>query len=249
MAKDLERGPRAGRVASRLLAIIFDGDDTLWLTEHLYDDARQKARAVVEAAGLGGHEWEMLERRLDVANVDRLGHTMDRFPTSCVDAYRIVSAAAGRATDDYVEAAVRSAASSAFDKPAPLVPFAEETLATLKSRGFRLALLTKGAPELQQRRIQESGLASSFDVISIVQQKTAESITSILARLGVTADAAISVGNSLRSDVAPSLAAGVQPIWIDAHVWEYERDHSTTLDKRVIALDSLRQVLEVALRC
>ncbi|MEY2474030.1 MAG: hypothetical protein QOK28_3359 [Actinomycetota bacterium] len=31
--------------------VIFDGDDTLWLTEHLYDEARGQARDLVERAG------------------------------------------------------------------------------------------------------------------------------------------------------------------------------------------------------
>jgi putative hydrolase of the HAD superfamily len=51
-------------------AIVFDGDDTLWHTEWLYDDARQQAREVVEAAGLDGARWEELERRTDVKNVE-----------------------------------------------------------------------------------------------------------------------------------------------------------------------------------
>ena len=35
-------------------AIVFDGDDTLWETEALYDDARRRAREIVAATGLDG---------------------------------------------------------------------------------------------------------------------------------------------------------------------------------------------------
>ena len=50
-------------------AVVFDGDDTLWSTEPLYDRARQDARAEVVHSGLDGEEWERVERRIDVENV------------------------------------------------------------------------------------------------------------------------------------------------------------------------------------
>jgi len=84
--------------------------------------------------------------------------------------------------------------------------------------------------------------------VEIVEEKTAETVRSVLERLGVEPESAFSVGNSIRSDVVPSLAAGVTPVWIDAHVWEYEREHDALDDGRVIALDELRGLLEVAAR-
>lgn len=47
--------------------LIFDGDDTLWSTEPLYDEARQAARRLVEANGLDGARWEAAERARNVA--------------------------------------------------------------------------------------------------------------------------------------------------------------------------------------
>ena len=64
-------------------AIIFDGDDTLWLTEYLYDDARREARTIVEGLGLNGARWEELAQRLDQQNVAVFGFSPQRFPTSC----------------------------------------------------------------------------------------------------------------------------------------------------------------------
>jgi len=235
------------KTRSGLRAIVFDGDDTLWRTEPLYDEARQRARKIVEAAGLDGSRWEELERRIDVENVQRLGHALDRFPTSCAEAYRVVCSEAGREIDPLAETDIKAAARTVFERPAALVPLAPETLATLKARGFLLALLTKGDPHLQRRRIAQSGLAPLFDLISIVNQKTPESITDVLDQLGVDAGSALSVGNSIPSDISPSLAAGVQPIWIDAHVWEYERGDYSTLGTRVIAIDDLSRLLEVAI--
>lgn len=227
-------------------AIVFDGDDTLWETEALYDDARQQAREIVEASGLDGARWEELERRMDVENVDRFGHSVSRFPTSCVEAYESLCSASGRDSDPAVRADIERAARTVFDRPAPLVPRARETLTALRARGFRLALLTKGDRELQRRRVEDSGLGPLFDIVEIVDVKTPETISSVLARLGVPASSALSVGNSVRSDVLPSLEAGVQPVWVDARVWEYERTHDPLPDHGIIEIENLDGLLEVA---
>jgi putative hydrolase of the HAD superfamily len=226
-------------------AIVFDGDDTLWQTEYLYDQARAKARAIVEDAGLDGTRWEDMERRIDVENVARLGHSVARFPTSCVEAYESLCVAAGRDIDPEVSAKIGAAARAVFNERAPVLPEVRGTLAALRRRGLRLALLTKGDPALQERRVEQSGLAQFFDLVQVVDQKTPESITAILDRLGVTADCAVTVGNSVRSDVLPSLAAGVQPIWIDAHVWEYEREHPVVDRREVIELDDVSGLLGI----
>jgi putative hydrolase of the HAD superfamily len=225
--------------------IVFDGDDTLWRTEELYDRARQEARGIVAQAGLDGKHWEAIERRLDIENVERFGHAADRFPTSCVEAYEIVRREEGRPADSAVAAAVAKAARRVFTDAAPLLPDARETLAELHARGLRLALLTKGDPTVQRRRVDQSGLVPYFDLVEIVDQKTPETIAGAVATLGVDPASALSVGNSIRSDVLPSLEAGIRPVWIDAHVWEYEREHDAIEDERVVQVDRLGRLLEL----
>lgn len=230
---------------ARSRGIVFDGDDTLWSTEELYDSARDEARRIVADTGLDGALWEETERRLDVENVAHLGYGVDRFPKSCVQAYEAICRAAGRSVDPAVSAEIEAAARAVFDRPAPLLPRARETLAELRSRGFRLALLTKGDSSLQRRRVEQSGLSPLFDVIEIVDEKTPQTIESVLDRLGVDPSSALSVGNSIRSDVIPSLTAGVRPVWIDAHVWEHEREHGALNDERVVQVEALDRLLEL----
>ena len=228
-------------------AIVFDGDDTLWHTEWLYDEARQRAREIVEAAGLDGAAWETRERLIDVENVARFGHGADRFPTSCAEAYEEACEAAGQAVEEEVRAAIGAAARVVFQRRAPLVAGAAETLAALRSRGVRLALLTKGDPSIQRARIEQSGVAKMFDLVEIVEDKGAGSILSVIERLGARPETSLTVGNSVRSDVLPSLAAGVTPVWIDAPVWEYERGQDTPPESGVIKREDLSDVLGIVL--
>jgi putative hydrolase of the HAD superfamily len=226
-------------------AIIFDGDDTLWETEALYDDARSGARAVVEQAGLDGEAWEDLERRIDVENVAELGHSSVRFPKSCVDAFDRLLEQVAQAPDVAVRHAVKFAAEEVFRRPAPLVESAHETLEILKAQDLGLALLTKGEVAVQQRRIKQSGLADFFNIVEIVPDKTPSVIAGLARSLGVPCEHVLSVGNSVRSDVLPSIAAGVAAVWIDAHVWEYERQHEELVAQGVIELSSLSDVLDL----
>src|ERR1700689_2606557 len=97
------------------LGIVFDGDDTLWSTEQLYDDARSRARDVVAASGLDGAKWEEFERRIDVQNVNQLGYSMERFPGSCIQAYEDLCHRSGYAADPDISVRVRQAARSVFE--------------------------------------------------------------------------------------------------------------------------------------
>jgi putative hydrolase of the HAD superfamily len=225
-----------------VLGLVFDGDDTLWKTEHLYDMARLRARRVVEGSGLSGARWEEIERRTDIENVGTLGFSTERFPASCVQAYEQLCDEIARQPDTRVAARINKAARTAFLSRAPLVARARKTLERLRASGHKLALLTKGDAELQNKRIHASGLGDLFEVIAVVPEKNADVIRRVVACLGVQPEQACMVGNSLRSDVLPALEAGLQAVWIDAHVWEYERSSDYAVPAQCAALPRLSDI-------
>jgi len=222
--------------------VVFDGDDTLWSTERLYDDARSEARQVVADSGVDGALWEECERRIDVENVVKLGYSTERFPTSCVEAYEELCREAACAADASTVDRIRKAARSVFYRDPPLVPGVRETLGFLRSRGARLALLTKGDRELQMRRMEHSGLLDFFDVVQIVPEKSPAVIRGIVAALGVDIGSAWMVGNSVRSDVLPAIDAGLRTVWVKAHVWEYESAFDELAIGRGITAERLADV-------
>ena len=224
------------------LGIIFDGDDTLWSSERLYDDARARARLIVSKFGLDGAQWEERERLLDVQNVAKFRYSMQRFPASCVQAYEDLCLSKGCPIDTAIADQIRRTAQSVFESDPPLVAGARETLALLRSRGALLALLTKGDYQLQLRRIERSGLREFFDVIRIVPEKSPEIIREIVAALGVDTRSAWMVGNSMRSDVVPAMSAGLRAVRIPAHVWEHERTHDHITPEGVIITSHLADV-------
>jgi putative hydrolase of the HAD superfamily len=226
------------------VAVVFDGDDTLWSTEPLYDRAREEARAEVVRSGLDGDKWESLERRFDVENVRQFGFSIERFPTSCVQAYEAVARESNTPVNPDVRERVRVAASAVFSQDPPLMAGARETLRRLRSKGAKLALLTKGDHELQTRRVERSGIADLFDVIRIVSEKPPEAFRDAVAALQVDPRDAWSVGNSVRSDILPAVESGLRAVWIDAHVWEHEKFEGMFSHDQVLAVTDLSGVAD-----
>ena len=224
-----------------VLGIVFDGDDT----ECLYDEARNMARHVVADAGLDGVAWEKLERSIDVRNVATMGFSTERFPTSCVQAYEELCRLQSFSPVPTVSTNIRRAARSVFELDAPLVSNVRNILRNLRAQGTRLALLTKGDPDLQSRRIETSGLRDLFEVVEIVPEKSPAVIRAVVERLGVGVENAWMVGNSVKSDLIPALEAGLQAVWINAHVWEYERVCDHPVDGRFTSLPDLAYITSV----
>lgn len=230
------------------VGVVFDGDDTLWETERLYDDARASARAIVDDSGLSGREWELLEREIDVLNVKIYGFSPERFPTSCVQAYQQLSERECHAIEPAISRRVYAAAREVFQRDAIAVTNARETLSHLHFRGFKTALLTKGDREVQENRIRSSGLCDLFDAVLIVSDKTPGTFVTILNDLGVESRNSWMVGNSMRSDILPALEAGLGAVWIRAHVWEFERTSDHVVDERVVLADEIADVPRIISR-
>jgi putative hydrolase of the HAD superfamily len=72
-------------------------------------------------------------------------------------------------------------------------------------------------------KIARSGLAPLFERIEIVSEKDQITYQRLLARHGIGPDEFLMVGNSLRSDVLPVIAAGAQAIPVPYEItWEHE---------------------------
>ena len=93
----------------------------------------------------------------------------------------------------------------------------------MRAHDHELWLITKGDLFDQESKIARSGLAPLFERIEIVSEKDQVTYERLLARYGVSPDEFLMVGNSLRSDVLPVLAAGGQAVHVPYEItWEHE---------------------------
>lgn len=186
-----------------LTTIGFDADDTLWHNERFFrlTQARFAALLADHAAP------DRLEARLLAAehrNIGTYGFGVKGFTLSMIETAIEVSAGQVPAS---VIGEILAAGREMLAHPIEILPQAREAVEALAGR-YRLVLVTKGDLLDQERKLAQSGLGDLFDAVEIVSDKTAETYRTVFARHGTGADQGLMVGNSLKSDVLPMLAAG-----------------------------------------
>jgi len=233
-------------LSAQLPTVIFDGDDTLWQTMPLYNSAKAEFRRLMSKQSFDPvyalNEFE----KIDIRNVDRLGFSQKRLPTSLVETYRLLCRETGRVPLKHVETRLCQIADSVFSKRATLIRGAADTLQALSD--FRLILLTKGERSIQQRRVEESGLKNFFTAVHIVPIKQEAEFEKLIIEERINKLMSWSVGDSLRSDVKPALAAGLSAIWIPTPTWSYESTATPFKHKRLYICRAITEVPSVIKR-
>jgi putative hydrolase of the HAD superfamily len=219
--------------------VFFDGDNTLWHVEALYDRARHDLVRHIESAGGLADEVEAFQRREDKRLFTELGYSAARFAKSFENTmHRFVAAAP---THEIQFA--RRLALSVFEQAATMDPDVSAVVSELKGH-YKLGLITAGEPWVQQRRVAHFAFSKSFDMIRIVNKKTTDVFRRLTTELNVDTHRSWVVGDSLRSDILPAIAAGLNAILIANHNWvEVERDE--TGPRHLNVVDSLKEILPI----
>ncbi|WP_369820178.1 HAD family hydrolase [Thioclava sp. SK-1] len=123
--------------------------------------------------------------------------------------------------------------------PVDLLPHARSVIETL-SRDFHIILVTKGDLLDQERKLAQSGLGDLFDAVEIVSDKTEATYRSVFNRHADGATMGAMIGNSMRSDVLPMIAAGGWGIYVPHELtWGYELAEHPENHTRFAEIDSL----------
>ena len=200
--------------------ICLDADDTLWRHESFFQDAaRRYHMALAPFADLGHSEARLTEA--EERNLHLYGYGVKGFTLSMVEtALDIAGDALPAATVKQILAIGRDL----MRHPIAPLPGVRETLPVLAAHA-RLVLVTKGDLFHQESKLAASGLGDHFAGVEIVSEKTPATYAKIFARYGVAPARAVMVGNSLRSDILPALAAGAFAVHIP-HAFEWARERA-----------------------
>ena len=193
----------------------FDADDTLWHHERHYQLTQTRFRQLLSAHASHDHLAERLiaaEKR----NIGHYGYGVKGFTLSMIET--AIEVTNGKAPASVISE-ILEAGRDLLAHPVECLPGVAETLAALK-RNFRLVVITKGELLDQERKLAASGVDQYFGAVEIVSEKDAPAYTRIFARHGDGAKRAMMVGNSLKSDIIPALAAGAFAVHIPSqHQW------------------------------
>jgi putative hydrolase of the HAD superfamily len=194
----------------------FDADDTLWHNERFFRASEERFLAL-----LSGHmEGPGLKARLldaERRNLGLYGFGIKGFVLSMIET--AVDATEGRVPGATI-GEILAMGRDMLAHPIELLPHAREAVEAAAGVG-EVVLITKGDLLHQEQKLAASGLGDLFDAVEIVSDKTPSTYLRVFARHGQRH--AMMVGNSLKSDVIPALAAGAWGVHVPHGVpWELE---------------------------
>ena len=213
--------------------LIFDADDTLWennvIFERVVDDfVEWLAHPSLEPAAI-----RTILAEIEEANIVAHGYGSKVFLRSLADCFTHLSERPMTAAEEARMAEFTAAFTSGRVE---LIPAVADVLDELGTR-HELYLMTKGAPDEQQRKIDASGLASHFAGVDIVPTKEPGTYRRVVAERNFDAARTWMIGNSPKSDIIAARAAGLRAVFIpNANTWAHENAELDPTDDGILQL-------------
>jgi putative hydrolase of the HAD superfamily len=213
---------------SGLATIGFDADDTLWHNERNFRLTEQRFTDLLAPhADVEGLSARLLdaERR----NIHHYGYGSKSFTLSMIET--AIEVTQGRVPSPVISE-ILAAGRDLLAHPVECFDGVADTLAALKG-AYRLVVITKGDLFDQERKLASSGIDHFFDAVEIVTEKSPSTYATLFARHGRGPQHAVMVGNSLKSDILPALAAGAWAIHIPHELtWALEHADAPQAEAR-----------------
>ena len=207
-----------GAVRTTFEVIAFDGDDTLWHNERLFQRAQAQFREMLSAF----HPPDWIDARLAEAerrNIPHFGYGIKGFALSMIET--AIELTEERISSRDIRRILDIARGMLFAE-VELLDHAADTVAAVAAT-HRVILITKGDLHDQERKVAQSGIGGHFRAVEVVSEKDPATYAALLRRHGISAEGFLMVGNSLRSDILPVLELGGSAVHIPYEVtWGHE---------------------------
>jgi putative hydrolase of the HAD superfamily len=205
-----------------LTTIGFDADDTLWQNEQFYRLTESHFTELLadyaEGPTISGRLLDAEKRNLQHYGFGIKGFTLSMIETA-------IEITEGKVPASVI-AQILDTGRDLLSHPVETMPHVRETLGALADT-YLLVMITKGDLFDQERKLAQSGLGDFFHAVEIVSDKTAVTYRRIFSKIGGGPERAMMVGNSLKSDIVPAIAAGSYGVfvpheltWVLEHVEE-----------------------------
>lgn len=219
----------------------FDADDTLWQNEKFFRSTEDRFVQL-----LGDHATDE-EIRSALAQTERrhlskYGYGIKGFVLSMIETAVDITSASAPAQ---MIRQIIEFGHEMLSHPVELLPSVQETLVALQRQNqMKKVLISKGDLLDQERKIAQSGLEDLFDEVEIVSEKTPDIYHRIFHNYGAGPEAAIMVGNSVKSDILPAIEAGSWGVHVPHHLeWVWEKEEAPIGHPRYRQINQLSEVI------
>ncbi|HEY0307654.1 MAG TPA: HAD hydrolase-like protein [Acidobacteriaceae bacterium] len=237
----------AGQPLSRVQSpqtLLIDADDTLWENNIYFEQAISSFISYVNHRTYTPQEVRLHLNRHEMATIRAHGYGLKSFRMSLV---RCFEELASKPVTPEMHHEILSFTDAIAADEMELISGVAETLHQLSAR-HTVWLVTKGNDAEQRNKLQRSQLAHLFHGVEVLPEKNELAYRTLITRRGWDAANTWMIGNSPKSDINPSLAAGLHAIFIPhAHTWIMEEaELSTPPDgKQLIELSNFTQLADI----
>lgn len=190
--------------------LLFDADDTLWENNIYFERA---IAAFISYLDHRVHTPEEVRTHLNAverATIAAHGYGLKSFRQSLVTCFEQLTLLP---VTEEKHLRIVSFVHSIAEQEIELLPGVAATLAELAKR-HRLLLVTKGDIEEQLDKLERSGLRPHFAQVEVLAEKDQAGYRALVGQHGCVLGETWMIGNSPKSDINPSLAAGLNAIFI-----------------------------------
>ena len=224
--------------------LLIDADDTLWENNVYFE------RAIAAFISLLNHqEYSPARVRTTLNGVERetilaQGYGLSSFRQSLLNCFERLSP---NGLSDEKRIQIEGFANSILTQEIELLPTVASTLADLATR-HHLILMTKGNEAEQADKLSRSGLASHFSAVEIVAEKDPPTYRDVMARHELAPHTSWMIGNSIKSDINPALAAGLHAVFLfhkDTWVLEHAELDAAPEGQKLLELASFAELATI----
>lgn len=222
--------------------LIFDADDTLWENNVYFEQAFEQFCEYLNHSRLTPDEIRGVLDEIEIENSKVHGYGAINFGRNLSQCFLRL---AERAVDEHDLARVTSFAHQILSHEVVLMDGVAETLPFLAER-HELTLCTKGDPAEQNRKIDLSGLRPLFEHVAVVKEKNKAAYEELSHVRGFDPDRTWMIGNSPKSDINPSLEAGLRAVFVPhARTWRLEREEIRDPQGRLLVVERFSDLAEL----
>jgi putative hydrolase of the HAD superfamily len=201
--------------------LIFDADDTLWENNIYFEQAFDEFCDYLRHSSLSPEEIRGILDEIESANAKIHGYGAVNYGRNLSQCYLRL---AERAVEEHDLKQVSAMAHRILAREVELMQGVAETLPFLAEK-HELTMCTKGDPAEQNRKIDLSGLRPLFAHCEVVKEKSRATYEELAKTRGFDLSRTWMIGNSPKSDINPSLEAGLRAVFVPhERTWSLERE-------------------------
>jgi putative hydrolase of the HAD superfamily len=223
--------------------LLFDADDTLWENNIYFEQAIASFISYLDHRVHSPAEVREHLNHCERVTIAAHGYGLESFRRSLIDCFEALSEAPDTAQHhNQIVSFTEAIASSQID----LLPDVESTLRELSLR-HRCILVTKGNLVEQTGKLERSGLQTFFTEVEVLAEKNEAAYRELIGRHGLEPATTWMIGNSPKSDVNPSLAAGLNAVFLphdSTWVLEHEVVHAALVGRELVQLKGFGELLQ-----